>query len=120
MRRKVGVYIETDYGIREALDIPNLCVVARDGLDVVVCRAKPNWSNPDDLALIRDDISKKELTAVVVVSGSPQMSLEKFKFEGVTTERINLLEYIGAAGLVNDEDTQRKAEECILMGIGQC
>ncbi len=120
MDRKVGVYIETDYGIREALDIPNLCVVARDGLDVVVCRAKPNWSNPDDLALIRDDISTKELTTVIVVSGAPQMSREEFKFEGVTTERIDLREHISGLGPTDDKENQRIAEECIRLGIGQC
>ncbi len=120
MNRKVGVYIETDYGIREALDIPNLCVVARDGLDVVVCRAKPDWSNPDDLAIIREDISKKELTAIVVVSGSPQVSREKFEFEGVTTQRIDLREYVGGSAHADDKESQRKAEECIRLGIGQC
>ncbi len=120
MDRKIGIYIETGYGIREALDVPNLCSVARDGYGVVVCKAKPNWSNPHDLAAIKDDISKKELTAVLVVSGSPQVPQEEFKFQGVTTERINLREHIGPSPPGNDEDTQRKAEDCIRMGIAKC
>jgi len=39
MDHKIGVYIDTGYGIGEALDIEALSAVATDEFGVAVCRA---------------------------------------------------------------------------------
>jgi quinone-modifying oxidoreductase subunit QmoB len=97
MDHKIGLYIDTGYGIGEALDVEALTTVANDEFGVAVCRAEPYWSDPDKLDLIRKDIESEELTTVVIAGPSRRVFEETFKFDGVIVERINLRSMLSGA-----------------------
>ena len=117
MDHKIGVYIDTGYGIGEALDIDALSAVATGEFKVAVCRAEPYWSDPDKLAIIRNDITGEALTAVIIAGPSPRVFQNVYKFDGAITERINLREQVIWCHPENDEDTQMLAEDYMRMGI---
>jgi quinone-modifying oxidoreductase subunit QmoB len=117
MDHKIGLYIDTGYGIGEALDVEALTTVANDEFGVAVCRAEPYWSDPDKLDLIRKDIESEELTTVVIAGPSRRVFEETFKFDGVIVERINLREHVVWCQPPNHEDTQMLAEDYIRMGL---
>jgi len=117
MDHKVGVYIDTGYGIGEALDIDALTAVAKDEFKVAVCRADKFWSDPDKLAIIRNDVSGEGLTTIIIAGPSPRVFQKEFTFDGVITERINLREHVAWCHPPRDEDTQMLAEDYMRMGI---
>jgi quinone-modifying oxidoreductase subunit QmoB len=117
MAQKIGVYIDTGYGIGEALDIEALSKVATGEYKVPVCRTEAYWNDPDKLAIIRNDIAGEELTAVIIAGPSPRVFQQDFVFPGVITERINLREQVVWCHPPNDEDTQMLAEDYMRMGI---
>jgi quinone-modifying oxidoreductase subunit QmoB len=117
MDQKIGVYIDTGYGIGEALDIDALCAVANDEFSPAVCRAERFWSSPDKLAIIKNDIAEQGLTAVLIAGPSRRVFEEVFRFDGVITERVNLREHVVWCRPPNHEDTQMMAEDYLRMGI---
>lgn len=117
MDKKIGVYIDTGYGIGEALDIEALQGVVNDEFDVAVCRAENYWSEPDKLAIIRNDIASENLTHVLIAGPSMRVFQEVFRFEGVFTERVNLREHVVWCQPPNHEDTQMLAEDYMRMGV---
>ena len=117
MDHKIGVYIDTGYGIGEALDIEALIAVATDEFNVAICKAEPYWSDSDKLAVIKNDIATEGLTAVILAGASPRVFQQEFTFDGVITERINLREHVVWSHPANDEDTQMLAQDYMRMGI---
>lgn len=117
MEHKIGVYIDTAYGIGEALDIDALSAVATGEYKAAVCRTDRYWSDPDKLAIIRNDIAGENLTTVIIAGTSSRLFQKEFTFEGVITERINLREHVVWCHPANDEDTQMLAEDNMRMGI---
>jgi len=117
MDHKIGVYIDTGYGIGEALDIEALMTVATDEFQVPVCKADAYWSDPDKLEVIKKDASDHGLTAVVIAGPSPRLFQKEFTFEGLITERVNLREHVVWCQPPNQEDTQMLAEDYLRMGI---
>ena len=73
MDQKIGLYIDTGYGIGEALDIEALTAVANDEFGVAVCKAEPYWSEPDKLEIIRNDIANEQLTGVIIAGPSSRV-----------------------------------------------
>ncbi|AFM24157.1 FAD-dependent oxidoreductase [Desulfomonile tiedjei] len=117
MDLKIGVYIDTGYGIGEALDIESLSKVATKEMKVPICRAEAYWSDPDKLEIIKNDIANEGVNAIIVAGASPRVFQEAFRFEGVITERINLREQVIWSHPANDEDTQMLAEDYMRMGV---
>lgn len=117
MDHKIGVYIDTGYGIGEALDIEALSAVATGEFKVAVCKAEPYWNEPEKLAIIRNDIANESLTAVIIAGPSPRVFQQEFSFGDVITERVNLREHVVWSHPANDEDTQMLAEDYLRMGI---
>ena len=117
MDHKIGVYIDTGYGIGEALDIDALVAVAKDEFKVAICKAESYWSDSDKLAAIRNDIAVEGLTAVIIAGPSNRVFQREFTFDGVITERINLREHVVWSHPGNDEDTQMLAQDYMRMGI---
>lgn len=117
MAQKIGVYIDTGYGIGEALDIAALQKVATKEMKVPVCRAEAYWNDPDKLAIIRNDIANEGLTAVIIAGPSPRVYQDVFKFDSVIVERVNLREHVVWSHPANDEHTQELAEDYLRMGI---
>ncbi len=117
MEHKIGVYIDTGYGIGDALDVEALETVANDEFNVAVCRSDAYWSDPEKLAIIRNDISQEELTTVVIAGPSSRVFQDVFNFDGVITERVNIREHVVWVHPPNDEDTQMLAEDYMRMGL---
>jgi quinone-modifying oxidoreductase subunit QmoB len=114
---KIGVYIDTGYGIGESLDVEALCDVAKDEFKAAVCRSGAYWCDPENLAVIRNDISSESLNAVVIAGPSRRVFEGVFKFDGVITERVNLREHVVWCQPPNNEDTQMVADDYLRMGI---
>ena len=55
MEQKIGVYIDTGYGIGQAIDVEAMCAVANDEFSVAICRAEAYWSDQEKLEIIRKD-----------------------------------------------------------------
>ncbi len=117
MDQKIGIYIDTGYGIGEALDIEALSAVANDEFGVAVCKAEAYWSDPDKVEIIKNDIAGEELTAVIIAGPSSRVFQEVFKFDGTITERVNLREHVVWCQPAGEEDTQMLAEDYLRMGI---
>jgi quinone-modifying oxidoreductase subunit QmoB len=117
MGQKIGVYIDTGYGIGEALDMEALMAVATDEFKVAICKAEPYWSDPDKLDIIRNDAATEELTAIIIAGTSPRVFQQEFSLDGVITERVNLREHVVWCQPANNEDTQMLAEDYLRMSI---
>jgi quinone-modifying oxidoreductase, subunit QmoB len=117
MDHKIGVYIDTGYGIGEALDIEALSNVAISEFKVALCKAEPYWSEKDKLEIIKNDIAEQGLTSVIIAGPSSRVFQQEFKFDGVITERINIREHVVWCQPPNHEDTQMVAEDYLRMGI---
>ncbi|MBM4325785.1 MAG: FAD-dependent oxidoreductase [Deltaproteobacteria bacterium] len=117
MEPKTGLYIDTGYGIGEALDIEALKGVATDEFKPAVCKAEPYWSDPDKIEIIKSDIANEGLKAVVIAGPSVRVYQDVFKFDGVITERVNLREHVIWCQPANHEDTQMLAEDYVRMGL---
>ncbi len=117
MEQKIGVYIDTGYGIGEAIDVEAMCTVANDEFNVAICRAEAYWSDPEKLQVIRKDVADEGLTAVVIAGPSRRVLEDVFKFGGVITERANIREHVIWCQPPNDENTQMLAEDYLRMAI---
>ena len=118
MDHKIGLYIDTGYGIGEAVDIEALQKVATEEFGVAVVKVDEYWSEPEKVAAIQNDITSESLTAVVIAGPSPRVFQEVFRFEGdVIVERANLREHVVWCHPPNDEDTQMLAEDYIRMAL---
>ncbi len=119
MKHKIGVYIDTGYGIGEALDIDALCKVATTEFkkDVALCKSEAYWADKDKLEIIRNDIAAEELTTVIIAGPSSRQYQEEFKFGTTVVERVNLREHVVWVQPPNDEDTQMMAADYIRLGI---
>lgn len=117
MAQKIGVFIDTGYGIGEALDIAALQKVVTKEMKVPVCRAEAYWNDPEKLAIIRNDIAGEGLTAVIIAGPSPRVYQDVFRFGSVIVERVNLREHVVWCHPANDEHTQELASDYLRMGI---
>jgi quinone-modifying oxidoreductase subunit QmoB len=117
MNHKIGVYIDTGYGIGEALDIDALSKVATKECKAALCKADSYWSDPDKLEIIKSDIAAEALTTVVIAGPSPRQFQAEFTFDNVITERVNLREHVVWCQPPNHEDTQMLAEDYMRMGV---
>ena len=117
MEQKIGVYIDTGYGIGQAIDVEAMCAVANDEFSVAICRAEAYWSDPEKLEIIRKDIADEGLTAVVIAGPSRRVLEDAFRFDGVITERANIREHAIWCQPANDENTQMLAEDYLRMAL---
>ncbi len=85
MDHKIGVYIDTGYGIGEALDIEALSNVATSEFKVAVCKAEPYWSEKDKLEIIKKRYRGARLDHSDHRRPSSRVFQQEFKFDGVIT-----------------------------------
>jgi quinone-modifying oxidoreductase subunit QmoB len=116
---KIGVYIDTGYGIGEAIDIEALKDVAVKEYKVPLCKTRDYWSDENAVQEIKADIEKEGLDGIVIAGTSPRVHRDIFFFEGVYIERVNLREQVVWCHPANDEDTQMMAEDYLRMGIAR-
>lgn len=116
MDKKLGVYVCSGCGIGECLDREKLAQIARDEYQVPVVRTSPAFCL-EDVRVIRDDIAKDGVSAVVIAACSPRVNTDVFAFPGATVERVNVREHVAWSHPPGHEETQSLANDHLRMGI---
>jgi quinone-modifying oxidoreductase subunit QmoB len=116
MDKKLGVYVCSGCGIGECLDRDKLVQVARDEQRVPVVRTSPAFCL-EDVRLVREDIERDGVNAVVIAACSPRVNTDVFSFPGAAVERVNLREQVAWSHPAGHEETQSLALDSLRMGI---
>lgn len=116
---KIGVYICTDCGIGEALDMEKLQNVATGEMRVPICRTHPFLCSGEGVQMIKDDINNEGVTKIVISACSQRVNYDVFDFDPLkyVTERINLREHVVWSQPPNTDTTQIMAEDYMRLGI---
>ncbi|MBF0344929.1 MAG: hydrogenase iron-sulfur subunit [Nitrospirae bacterium] len=116
---KIGVYICTDCGIGDSLDIEALEKVAKSELRAPVCKSHPFLCSDDGVQVIRDDIKNEGVNKIVIAACSARVNTDVFDFDQYlyVTERVNLREHVVWTQPPKTEPTQAIAGDNLRMGI---
>lgn len=120
--KKIGVYLCTDCGIGEALNVDELEAVAKKEFKVPVCKQHPNLCSNEGVQIIKDDLNNGEVNKIVIAACSQRVNNDVFNFDPLTyvTERVNLREQVVWTAPKGDdakEGTQLMAADYLRMGI---
>src|SRR3990167_7019791 len=115
MDKKLGVYVCSGCGIGECVDKDTLARVAQEQ-QVSVVKTSPAFCL-EDVQMIREDIAKDGVNAVVIAACSPRVNTDVFALPGATVERVNLRELVAWSHPPGHEDTQNLANDSLRMGI---
>lgn len=118
--KKIGVYLCTDCGIGEALNVDQLEAVAKKEFKVPVCKKHPNLCSNEGVQIIKDDLNSEEVNKIVIAACSQRVNNEVFNFDPLkyVTERVNLREQVVWVAPKDDkEGTQMMADDYLRMGI---
>ena len=116
MDKKLGVYVCSGCGIGECVDPERLAAIATDEYHVSVVRTSPAFCL-EDVQLIRDDVAREGVDAVVVAACSPRVKTDVFSFPSASVERVNLREQVAWSHPPGEEETQSLAGDSLRMGI---
>lgn len=116
MEKKIGVYICSGCGIGDALNIEQLEGVAGEQ-NVALCRNHPILCSKEGVQLIKEDIEKEGVNAIVIAACSPRVMYDVFSFNGCIVDRVNLREQVVWSQPPGDENTQMMAEDYLRMGL---
>lgn len=119
--KKIGVYLCTDCGIGEALNVDQLEAVAKKEFKVPVCKKHPNLCSTEGVQMIKDDLNNEEVNKIVIAACSQRVNTEVFNFDPLkyVTERVNLREQV-VWTMPKGEDkvgSQMMADDYLRMGI---
>ncbi|MGE5892585.1 MAG: FAD-dependent oxidoreductase [bacterium] len=116
---KIGVYICSDCGIGDALDVEQLQKVATGEMRVPVCKTHPFLCSQEGAQLIKNDINNEGVNKIVIAACSPRVNYEVFDFDPLqyVTERVNLREHVAWCQPPKTETTQAMADDYLRMGI---
>ncbi|MCW8814865.1 MAG: FAD-dependent oxidoreductase, partial [Chlorobium sp.] len=120
--KKIGVYICSDCGIGEALDVPELEKVATSEFKVPVCKTHPFLCSREGVQVIKDDINNGEVNKIVIAACSPRVNNDVFDFDPLKNviERVNFREQIvwtQPSDEASREGSQMMAADYLRMGI---
>jgi len=112
---KLGVYICTDCGIGESLNIEDLQKIAK----AQICRTHSFLCSQEGAQIIRDDINNEGVNKIVVAACSQRVNYDVFDYDPLkyVTERVNLREHVVWSHPPNTEETQAMAEDYLSLGI---
>jgi quinone-modifying oxidoreductase subunit QmoB len=112
---KTGCYLCEGCGIAEALDVAALQEVARR-VEGPVRTSKAFCL--EDARLIREDVEREGLEAVVIAACSPRVNRDVFRTPGAFVERVNWREQV-VWSHPPGEETQSLARDYLEMGIAR-
>jgi len=116
MEKKLGVYVCGGCGIGECVDKERLVRIAAEEYQVFVVKTSPAFCL-EDVRLIKEDIEKEGVNAVVIAACSPRVNTDVFAFPSATVERVNLREQVAWSHPPGHEETQSLANDALRMGI---
>jgi quinone-modifying oxidoreductase subunit QmoB len=116
--KKLGVYVCSGCGIGECVDTARLEGIARDEGRVPVVRSSAAFCL-EDARLIREDVEREGVNAVVIAACSPRVNTDVFTVPGATVERVNLREQVAWSHPAGHEETQALADDLLRMGLAR-
>ena len=116
MEKKLGVYVCGGCGIGECVDKERLVRIAAEEYQVSVVKTSPAFCL-EDVRLIKEDIEKEGVNAVVIAACSPRVNTDVFALPSATVERVNLREQVAWSHPPGHEETQSLANDALRMGI---
>ena len=117
MANKLGVYLCGGCGIGECVSREKLAQIATGEHHVGVVRTSAAFCL-EDVQMIKDDIAREGLDAVVIAACSPRVNTDVFAFPTVVAvERVNLREQVAWSHPPGTEETQSLADDTLRMGI---
>lgn len=129
MSKKIGVYIYTGDGIKDAIDCDKLVELATGDLGVAVAKTVDDLYSQAGADLVKADIESDELNAVVLAGISSRYDFKYLDFEGVFVEKASLRELVVWSHAVPEdaenadtlkEHNQELAEDYIRMAVTRC
>ena len=116
MDKKLAVYVCGGCGIGECVDKERLVRIAAEEYQVSVVKTSPAFCL-EDVRLIKEDIEKEGVNAVVIAACSPRVNTDVFALPSATVERVNLREQVAWSHPPGHEETQSLANDALRMGI---
>lgn len=119
MDQKIGVYLCSGCGIREAIDMEALVSRANDEFAATWVKMNEAFCSPEGAKIIQDDIDSGEVNCVAIGACSGRVKTDVFNYDpmSVISERINLREHVAWCQPAQEEDTQMMAEDYLRMGV---
>jgi len=112
---KLGVYICTGYGIKEAVDVEALKKIAEEEGAAHV--AEVDSCEGEDLEAIKKEVTDQGLTRVVIAGPSPRFYPGKLFPDTVLYDFANIREQVAWAQPAGEEDTQMLADDNLRMAL---
>lgn len=95
MDAKIGVYICSGCGIKDAIDVDALTSLVGDELKCELSKIDPFVCGDECLAEIRADIESEGLNRVIIAGCSGRYFADRFKFgEDILVDRVPIREYV--------------------------
>jgi len=116
MEKKLGVYVCGGCGIGECVDKERLVRIAAEEYQISVVKTSPAFCL-EDVRLIKEDIEKEGVNAVVIAACSPRVNTDVFALPSATVERVNLREQVAWSHPPGHEETQSLANDALRIGI---
>ncbi len=115
---KLGLYICTDCGIGDALNVEELENAGKKK-GAAICKTHPFLCSQEGAQIIKDDINNEGVNKIVVAACSQRVNADAFDFDPLkyVTERVNLREHVVWCQPPNTEETQMLAEDYIRLGV---
>ncbi|OCC14995.1 Adenylylsulfate reductase-associated electron transfer protein QmoB [Dissulfuribacter thermophilus] len=111
MSKKIGVYIYTGDGIKEAIDVDKLVELATGELGATVAKTHENLYSPDGVAMVKQDVESEGLNAIVIAGVSPRHEFKEFDFPGVYLEKLGLRELVAWSHQISEDDENADAKK---------
>ncbi len=118
MDKKLGLYICSGCSIGDSVDVDKLAILAQKEYKPAICQTHAFLCGDEGTAIIRRDLERGNVDAVVIAACSPRVKAESFSFDPrMVVERVNLREHVAWSHEAKHEDTQALAEDYIRMGL---
>ena len=120
--RNIGVYVCGGCDISNAIDVEKLQELVEEDLDFdfSLFKIHSHLCSKNGCDLIKEDIEKENINAVVIGACSPRVNHDTFDFGGsVIVERANLREHIAWTQPHGEEDTILFASDALRMSIAK-
>jgi quinone-modifying oxidoreductase subunit QmoB len=118
MDKKLGLYICSGCSISDSVDVDKLAIMAQTEYKPAICQTHTFLCGDEGVAIIRRDVERGKVDAVVIAACSPRAKAESFSFDPLMVlERVNLREQVAWCHEAKHEDTQALAEDYIRMGL---
>ena len=95
MDTKIGLYICSGCGIKDAIDIEALSSTVDEELGCKLCKIDPLLCGDECQAQIKSDVETEELNRVIIAGCSGRYFADKFDFGGdVLVDRVPMREFV--------------------------